>query len=565
VLGVLADLRPMSAIGPVTIQEVAHVLDERLLAIESPAPRHRYGRVFVGSPHQARARTFRVVFVPGLAERMFPQRLREDPLLVDDVRRELDAGLTMEPDRATTERLLLRLAVGAATDRLYVSYPRVDSVEARERVPSFYALDLYRAVTGQLPGPDELRQAAARATDVSLAWPAPKDPAAALDDFEHDLAVLAPLLRETDGKSVRGRARYLIHLSETLRRSVTSRWERWEKGWGRSDGIIRVADGVKDALAAQRLTARPYSLSALQHFAECPYRFLLSAIHRLEAFEIPQPLQRLDPLTKGSLVHRVQAEFFRTLQAAGQLPIKEDGLDHALAVLAGTVDRVAAEYEDQLAPAIPRVWRDEIDGIRSDLLEWVRQMAKKSDQGWEPEFFEFAFGLTGGEVGHDDRDPHSRTQPVTVGGKFLLRGSVDLVERKHGTRERRVTDHKTGKNRSTQDEVVRGGRVLQPILYGLAIEEALGDPVLCGRLSFCTSAGGYGEHAVALSETNRRSAIEVLEIIDRAIETGFLVAAPDERSCTWCDFHAVCGPHEVRRVARKQGGLGDLIELRAKP
>ena len=46
-------------------------------------PRSRYGRVFVASPHQARGRAFRVVFVAGLAERMFPQRPHEDPMLLD--------------------------------------------------------------------------------------------------------------------------------------------------------------------------------------------------------------------------------------------------------------------------------------------------------------------------------------------------------------------------------------------------------------------------------------------------------------------------------------------------
>ena len=566
VRGVLADMRPMAAIGPVGLDEVIHVLTERLLAIEAPAPRHRYGRVFVGSPHQARARTFRVVFVPGLAERMFPQRLREDPLLVDEIRRDLDAGLAVETDRATTERLLLRLAAGAATEHLYVSYPRVDSAEARERVPSFYGLDVMRAVTGTVLGPDELRQLAAAATNASLAWPAPASPDAALDDFEHDLAVLARLLKETDIDRVRGRARYLIQLSDTLRRSVTSRWERWQKAWARSDGIIRAGGGVKDALASQRLTARPYSLSALQNFADCPYRFLLSAIHRLEPFESPQPLQRLDPMTKGSLVHRVQAEFFRALQAGGGLPLRRESLDHARGVLDATLDRVAAEFEDDLSPAIERVWRDEIAAIRTDLLEWVRSIAGTPD-GFEPEFFEFAFGLgASGEIGHDRRDPRSRAEPVTVGGRFLLRGSVDLVERKRGTSERRVTDHKTGKNRAEAAMVVGGGRILQPVLYGLAVEEALGDPVLSGRLSYCTSAGEFSTHDVPLSDVNRRSALEVLEIIDRAIETGFLVAAPAEGACRWCDFHAVCGPAEERRVGRKPAGrLADLLALRGMP
>lgn len=568
VMQVVADLRPMSEISPVALDEVLRVLTPRLLAIESPAPRHRYGRVFVGSPGQARGRSFRVVFVPGLAERMFPQRLREDPLLVDDVRGKLEGGLPVETDRATTERLLLRLAAGAAGERMYASYPRIDSSEARERVPSFYALEIVRAVTGQLPGPDELRRLAAAATDVSLAWPAPKQPEQALDDFEHDLAVLAPLLKEADPGVVWGRARYLIRLSDTLRRSVTSQWERWQQKWAPSDGIVRVTADVKDALHSQRLSARPYSLSALQQFAECPYRFLLSAIHRLDPFEIPQPLQRLDPLTKGSLVHRVQAEFLRTLDREGELPMKSDRADRILEILQDVLDRVAAEFAELLAPAIDRVWRDEVDGIRSDLHEWARRLAT-SGGDWDPELFEFAFGLgrlAGAGYGDERRDPRSQADPVKVGGRFLLRGSVDLIERKRGTRDRRVTDHKTGRNRSTPDMVVGGGRVLQPVLYGMAVEEALGDPVLVGRLSYCTAAASYATHDVKLTETNRRLAIEVLEIIDRAIETGFLPAAPDEGTCKWCDFHTVCGPSEERRVTRKRPGrLGDLMELRNKP
>ena len=58
--------------------------------------------------------------------------------------------------------------------------------------------------------------------------------------------------------------------------------------------------------------------------------------------------------------------------------------------------------------------------------------------------------------------------------------------------------------------------------------------------------------------------LQALTIVDRAIETGFLAAAPREHACTWCDFRPVCGPHEEERVARKaQDKLADLAALRA--
>ena len=43
--------------------------------------------------------------------------------------------------------------------------------------------------------------------------------------------------------------------------------------------------------------------------------------------------------------------------------------------------------------------------------------------------------------------------------------------------ELRITDHKTGRNRTTPRTVIGGGATLQPVIYGLAVEKLLGRPV----------------------------------------------------------------------------------------
>ena len=91
VLATLGELRPMAGVGPVSLTEVQDVLAERLTELQAEPPARRYGRVFVGGPEHVRGRIFDVVFVPGLAERMFPQKPRQDPILLDDVRRRLNA------------------------------------------------------------------------------------------------------------------------------------------------------------------------------------------------------------------------------------------------------------------------------------------------------------------------------------------------------------------------------------------------------------------------------------------------------------------------------------------
>ncbi|MGH7785336.1 MAG: PD-(D/E)XK nuclease family protein, partial [Candidatus Binatia bacterium] len=151
VLAVLAELAPMAAVGPVGLDEVHAVLAGRLRFLTDEPPAQRYGRVLVATLEQARGRTFDVVFVPGLAERVFPQRPREDPLLLDALRRGLSRDLPTQDERVERERLLLRLAVGAAEHRLYLSYPRVDVAQGRPRVTSFYGLDVARATHGGIP------------------------------------------------------------------------------------------------------------------------------------------------------------------------------------------------------------------------------------------------------------------------------------------------------------------------------------------------------------------------------------------------------------------------------
>ena len=563
VLRMLRELAPLSAIGPVTLREVRDVLTPRLSTLTHEPPRRRHGRVFVGTPGAARGRSFRVVFVPGLAERMFPQRIREDALLPDTRREAADSALATQTKRAADERLQLTLAVGAAAERLYVSYPRVELNESRQRVPSFYVLDIARAIEGHIPPASTLASRASEAGGATLAWPAPPVAATAIDDFEHDLATMASLLKNSSD-SVKGRARYLYELSPELQRSLSSRWLRWHrKQWDPADGIMRATDATRAALDAQRLGARAYSLTALQRYSACPYQFLMAAIYRLAPLEAPAPLQKMDPLTRGDLFHQMQAAALRRLQGDGLLPLSPAILPEAQLRLTAAIKEVHDREYDRLSPAIDRVWQDEIAAMTQDLRIWLEKLTDEGAE-WTPERFEFAFGLPD----MDGRDAHSTPTPAVIDGKYHLRGSIDMIERHRKTRFLRVTDHKTGKNRTQEGKtVVDGGRVLQPVIYGLALTALFPEEtVFAGRLFYCTSAGGFHPYEIPLMGEAPKRGIEVLEIIDRAIDNGALAARPAAKTCEWCDYQVVCGRQEERRTRRKDAKLfADLDALRSLP
>jgi ATP-dependent helicase/nuclease subunit B len=582
VLSVLAELRPLAPVGPVSLDEVRDVLLERLALLDQKPPATRYGRVFVGSIEQARGRRFDVVFVPGLAERVFPQKPREDPILLDALRGRIGDELARQSGRGRRERWLLQLAAGAATGRLYLSYSRLDATAGRVRVPSFYALEVHRALTGRIPSPRDLEDAAANAVGARLAWPAPRNAARAVDAEEHDLAMLDDALRAPIGQSA-GRARYLLQLNAALARSLRARWARWKsQRWMPQDGLVDVTDATREALAASSLRNRAYSVSALQKFAACPYQFYLSAISRLAPREEIVALERLDPATRGKLFHQVQAETMRALQSARLLPLAPETQTRARAILDETFARVAAEMREELAPPIARVWQTEMDSMRVDLRVWLERSAL-IQQEWEPVAFELAFGLPT----RSEHDPRSVAAEAVVGA-FRLRGIVDLIERRRGPvrpsgtsgapaaaggtawgDELRVTDYKTGGNYTRWRMVVGGGETLQPVLYPLAVEAVLGARVVEGRLFFCTRDGGFGERVVRMDEGARATGLQVLAAVDEAIARGFLPAAPRPRAgarpgaCDICDFVLVCGPDEERRSQRKdRGALAGLRRLR---
>ena len=121
--------------APLRSTKSTDVLSERLGFLRSEPPKRRYGRVFVGSIEEARGRSFDVVFLPGLAEGLFPRRALEDPLLLDEQRVTLAAGLDVGLDtqdiRVARERMLLRSAAAAASE----SFGCLLSAHGRRAIP----------------------------------------------------------------------------------------------------------------------------------------------------------------------------------------------------------------------------------------------------------------------------------------------------------------------------------------------------------------------------------------------------------------------------------------------
>jgi hypothetical protein len=558
VLRGLSELSPMAPVGPVGLAEVRQVLEQRFGEQRVRPLASAAGKLLVAAVDEARGMVFEVVFVPGVAEKMFPPRIHEDPLLLDGDRARLSPHLLRGDERIAEERCALQIAIGAARARVVVSYPRFETERGRPRVPSFYALEVLRAAEGELPSFDELAQRATDEAHARMGWPAPRDARDAIDAAEYDLVVLERFRRSAGDWD--GAAHYLLSVNPYLERALRFRAQRWHTRFFPADGLVHVGEAsdapLRAALSAHALPARAYSATALSKYAVCPYRFYLSAIAGLSARAAPEPIEVVDARTRGVLLHEVLRLFSTRMRDAGRLPVTRETRAQAEVELDRALDEVTARARDDLAPAIERVWDDGVLELRADLREWL---ARAAEDPFTPLWFELGFGVT-----LPGLDAGSRAEPVALDCGIRLRGAIDSVER-HGELLR-ATDYKTGAA-PQPGGVIDGGRSLQRVLYAQALQTLFPEQRVAGADEYyCTARGGFARHALALDARAAEAAAALARTIGGAIEQAFLPAAPERGACERCEFTPVCGPYEAQRVARKDPRrLRALVQLRREP
>ena len=186
----LEELEPMRDIGPVGLGEVLLVSGAAAECVELGAGRNR-GTAKCGWERSKRRAGWRSgrVFVPGVNEGSVSAAAGRGSAAARSAARGI--GMTLRAE----ETELLRMAVACATERLTISFSRLDLLTGRERVPSFYAFEAQRAAGGRETDVREFEQRARAATGTRIGWPAPAEAEDAIDDAEFDLATLAPLDR----------------------------------------------------------------------------------------------------------------------------------------------------------------------------------------------------------------------------------------------------------------------------------------------------------------------------------------------------------------------------------
>ncbi len=518
--------------------------------------------IFVGSVIDARLLSFSAVAVVGLVERSFPMPPRQDPILLDEERRhvnDLVGGdrLPIKARRLEEERLLFRLACSSASDKLLLSYPRLDPATARPRSPSPFLL----AAASERPGVHltiEALEGLPGCRRVSLSAPAPSDPAEAILKREYDLSVIRQAPSDPAG---RGQVASFLHSRPILHRALEAEEARWgARRFTSFDGVI-LRPSLLEALRKWHPTREvAISASRIEEYASCPLAYFMKKVLRLEAMEDPETTRVIDPLVRGGLIHEILAEVFTRLRDGGALPLRAERMEETEAILEEVAERLLEKVAEENVTGTALQWQVEKETILMDLATflWKEAMA---DAKRVPAYFELGYGMEGeGAVGAD-RASIPDPVPFEIGGRVVrLKGKVDRVEIDPAGMTAGVTDYKTGKMDRYRADTLQAGRSVQLPLYMIAVERVLQSKhpgirveeasyrSVTGRGSFKQVPFGAGT-LVARREELARILGTVLDGIDR----GVFFARPVPETCRYCDYKLACGEGREARFERKKG------------
>ncbi len=490
---------------------------------------------------------FKRVHIVGMAEGSLPRPAAADPLLSDRTRRYLDADGSVLPTKRDQQESMHRqfkMALDAAPlRRMYWNKALIGATN--ESYPSPWFVDELLEENG------ETGRSSKSLMDPQSDVVEPVTPLADFGSSELDISsryefdLLNVSIAACSEKS---RRELLIDpRNGALAAGVALAMARSSADFGAYDGNIFP---MQDMPFRSGVT----SVSALQSYAECPYRYFLSQVLNVEERIDPEDSLVLSALDKGILVHKILERF---LGECGP-----DGTEKRLSRL----HKIANEVFDDFFAREFIGYREIFDLEKAQLLrqldEWHRadlDVLLDFDGEMMPEK---AFG-------YDNEDASGRME-LSSGFSFQMRGKIDLIAVAESGDRALVLDFKTGNSSSYTDldkDVTAAGTKLQPAVYSLVASRLLGGEANVSSAYWFVFQRGSGrlrpKQPMYLEDAQDRLTF-ALDVIVGGIRQGIFPARPGERdtyrngppwkNCKHCAYSDVCTADRLVAWNRKKSG-----------
>ncbi len=520
------------------------------------------GGVFIGNVGAARSLRFEAVFLVECAERIFPPLIRQDPLLLDSEREQLNdraqrAVLPLKRDRLLEEEMLFQLVGQSARRFLTLSWARRTNATGAPRLPSSYLL---RSLP---PGVDELArldhlydQGVIEKMPTRLAGAAPlpanveagdwSRTATALDASDFRLAILeaAP------------------HAARDLLPQLWPGHSRWHDARvGRADPSFGPWDGIIDPdRFAEDPLSRQTSPTALETYATCPYRYFVRQVLHVHAVPEPGEALEMSPLDRGNMVHRILEDWVREGQASGDWPAFVQNQDRLTAIAEAEFERTGQSG----LSGLPVTWALVRSEVTEDLARIVELEQDRARLGYRPLSVEQGFGTE-----------NPIELPLRDGTTLLLRGRIDRVDR--GPDGLVAIDYKTG--RASKDAgAYRSGQALQLPIYIQAAAGEMAEPTerISAEYFYATHKGNFERSGIDGADVFADDLFwDTLETITDGVRAGRFPPYPGDAAgnrprpnCQFCDYVDLCTTDVDKRfnfkASRDQDTVREFLMLQAR-
>lgn len=308
----------------------------------------------------------------------------------------------------------------------------------------------------------------------------------------------------------------------------------------------------------KKLSEKEYSISQLETYALCPYKYFAERILNLEPAE--EPSEEIEALEMGSLLHSILFEFYTELKKKNieLYDASDKQFKDAEDLIFKIADRKIASMNFNTVLSFYEI--EKILGIngkrKNSILSKFLEEERQNADGYIPEYFELSFGK------------------INQAGKAFeieetkFRGKIDRVDIDNTENRFRVVDYKLGGKKPTSDDLYNGLSLQLP-LYMYAAKQLIQaqlkkdfEPVGSEIYSLKFKEGDFGRKSVKLSrkkttpeediELNEKLINICLEAVKKyvgAIKEGkFHLSFLEDREtkvCQYCSFRAICRIQEV--------------------
>ncbi len=266
---------------------------------------------------------------------------------------------------------------------------------------------------------------------------------------------------------------------------------------------------------------RPVSVSALETYLQCPFKYYARHVLRLE--EEPDDEEVMDPRRQGQLVHAVFENFFEEWDRAGRGAITPETLDEAHTLFERIVEpHLARLSETEAAIERTRFLGSSVAPGLADAvfrMEAERPVPVKERRLEYPLKGPFVFQGPSGERTVEVRGVADRVD-------LLADGTFRLIDYKLSTAPSK-------------------SRALQLPIYGLCAEQTLGGRWTLGEAAYVTFRGPRRVVPLFTARSDRDKVLaeaqeRFLTAVD-GVEAGHFPPTPtDVFLCSFCSYGAVC-------------------------